>query len=141
MLRFITIIIILFSMNIAYAQNSSNSQINTRDSTAADVYAACKRYFDHTFNTRESIARKATCNGYFFGIGSTLLMLQNSNIPLPFCLPEDVSTEDIIQNFIDWAKEKPHKLSKFSTKGVIASIENSYACDNKYRTLSSLSNQ
>lgn len=104
------------------------SSVAKKDTNAAAIYYACNKYFEHTFTTRESVARKATCNGYFFGIGSTLLLLQSSDVKLPFCLPESTSTEDIIRIFLSWAENHSEDLSMFATKGVIDALTDGYPC-------------
>src|SRR5690606_12518594 len=93
------------------------------------LYHACEKYFDHTFNTRENISRKATCNGYFFGVASTLLLLQETDAKIPFCLPATLSTEDAARIFLTWGKSSLSlNPDEFATQAVIKSLKQAYPC-------------
>lgn len=140
MLKIITIIILLnfTAINSAFAQDNqtanaeSNDQfLSSKDNAGVavrDIYRACKNYFESQFNTKENVARKGTCNGYFFGIGSTLLTLSLSNINTSICLPEDISTEQVISDFLVWAKSNPNAMQYLATEGTLTALTNKYPC-------------
>jgi hypothetical protein len=133
-IRMLIFLLCSFLAVSAMAAGEPRSKSNNRtqsDTKASAIYVACKHYFEHQFTTRERIARKATCNGFFFGIASTLIVLQNSGIALPLCPPKEMSTEDAIRSFIVWGENNQDKLNVFATKGVIDSLIASYPCDEK----------
>lgn len=78
----------------------------------ADIYVACKHYFSKILNTRENVSRKNICNGFFFGSASMLLLLQDERIATKTCMPMDVSTEEIIRAFLDWAEKEQAQVTK-----------------------------
>lgn len=96
---------------------------------AFDTYHACKRYFRKTFVTRENIARKSTCLGYFYGVGSILLHLQMSQVRTGACLPEDFSVEDMMLTFVQWAEVNPENLKNVSaTSAIMRALGTGYPC-------------
>lgn len=112
-------------------QNNNNApQLDTPELkhsvNAAAIYAACNKYFDHTFNTRENISRKATCNGYFFGVASTLLSIGKDKTSL--CMDASISTEQTIRDFLDWAKTRTDLSDIFATQGVFLALQEKYKC-------------
>ncbi|MDB2414646.1 hypothetical protein N9W34_02615 [Rickettsiales bacterium] len=115
------------------SQNSSeefsNKVKSKQQANALDVYMACRNYFNQTFNTRENIARKSMCNGFFFGVGSTLLLLYPKGKD-DLCLPENMSTEHVIRSFLEWATKQTffQLRNTFSTKGVIDSLKRADPC-------------
>jgi Rap1a immunity proteins len=94
-----------------------------------DIYIACKYYFSKIFTTRESIARKNICNGYFFGSASVLLLLQNEGVATNTCIPMDISTEEIIRNFIEWTDKNQDKMKLPAPEALLQIFRETYACD------------
>ncbi len=95
---------------------------------ARDIYRACKNYFESTFNTRENTARKSICNGYFFGVGGTLLALSLSKVQTGICLPDTISTEQIIHDFIDWGIADTNNLDYLASQGTLTALAQKYPC-------------
>lgn len=96
---------------------------------AFDTYHNCKRYFGRTFNTRENTARKSTCLGYFYGVGSILLHLQKLQVRTGICLPDDFSVENAMSTFVTWAEVNPDNLVNISaTNAVITALAHKYPC-------------
>jgi hypothetical protein len=95
---------------------------------AGDVYNSCKDYFNNTFNTKENISKRATCNGYFFGVGGTLLTLKASGVDTKICIPNDISTHQIIQAFLDWAKINEAGLVIKAADGTLKALADRYPC-------------
>lgn len=98
----------------------------------ADIYIACKYYFSKLFNTRENVSRKNICNGYFFGSASMLLLLQDEKVDTGTCIPMDVSTEEIIKGFLDWADKNPGKNKMLASSALLEIIRENYPC-NEYK--------
>lgn len=112
---------------------------NNDEITAFHVFKACRKYFESTFNTRENIARRAICNGYFFGLGSTLMSLRAEGIKIGACLPGDLTTEQVIHTFLDWTKLNESKLNNSASSGAIAALRDKYSC--KKQKISNLYNK
>ncbi len=94
-----------------------------------NVYASCRKYFERTFNTQDNFSKKAMCNGYFFGVGSTLLTMQMRGVRFDtMCLPKDISTEKIIEVFLTWAEKNNDKFPIPATQAVFESLAASYPC-------------
>lgn len=101
-----------------------NSYLN-----ASSVYFTCKDYFRHQFNTKELMSRKSTCTGYFYGIGSVLKLLQKQDVGLLFCLPDDLSTTDMIEAFNSWAgKNRKLRIEYAATVAVMEALKEAYPC-------------
>lgn len=98
---------------------------------AANIMQACSNYFDHSFRTRESVARKATCNGYFFGIGGILLSLQVAGRNTGTCLPTDISTEQIVRDYLSWSVENEDKINSPAAESVLTALTSKYPCPQK----------
>lgn len=96
---------------------------------AADIYNSCKRMFEHTFNTRENVARKNICNGYFFGIASTLMTMEAEGSGYKgICFTNEASTESFAKNFIAWMELHPDKMTLNATEAVLAATTEKYNC-------------
>lgn len=100
----------------------------------ADIYVACKYYFSKLFNTRENVSRKNICNGYFFGSASMLLLLQNEKVDTRTCMPMDISTEEVIKGFLDWADKNPSKNKMLASEALLEILRDNYPC-NEYKPL------
>ena len=128
----LTLIFLSLSSSISFAQSSSPSSRQTSAGAnyikAANIFSSCKKYFTNTFRTRENIARKATCNGYFFGIGGVLLSLQSSGVKTGLCLPGNLSTEQIIKEYIDWAQKSESNMQLYAAESVLTSLKENYSC-------------
>jgi len=92
------------------------------------IYRACKNYFDHTFNTRENAARKAICNGFFYGMGGTLMTLGLSKVDTGVCLPKNFSTEQFIRDFISWVKSDASNKILPAAGGTMKMLTEKYPC-------------
>ncbi len=95
---------------------------------AGHIYLACKNYFANSFNTRENIARRSTCSGYFFGVGSALLSLQASGKKTGLCLPKTTTTKDVIEIFLLWYKQNDDKRNMLAIEAVLTSLGAAYQC-------------
>lgn len=93
-----------------------------------EIYKACKNYFDHTFNTRENSARKAICNGFFYGMGGTLMTLGLSKVDTGICLPANFSTEQFIRDFIAWVKSDITNMDLQAPAGTMRMLSEKYPC-------------
>lgn len=111
----------------AQAQQQGQSSGNV---SAADIYVTCKDYFKHEFNSarRENVGRKANCVAYFFGVGSTLLMLQSEKVDTGICLPETLSTEELIRLFNNWMGEHPDQGQTIATEVVLKALTEIHPC-------------
>jgi hypothetical protein len=95
---------------------------------AGDIYVSCKDYFDNKFNTKENISKRATCNGYFFGVGSTLLTLASYGINTNICVPADITTHQVIQVFLDWGKANTDNLSIQAADATLKALGARFPC-------------
>jgi hypothetical protein len=95
---------------------------------AGDVYNSCKEYFTNKFNTKENISKRATCNGFFFGVGSTLLTLKLSDVDTQVCLPNNITTHQIIQSFLDWGRINAEGLKLKAGDATIKALADRYPC-------------
>lgn len=93
-----------------------------------DIYIACKYYFSKLFNTRENVSRKNICNGYFFGSASILLLLQSEGVVTDTCMPMDISTEEVIKSFLDWAGSNPDKMKMLASEALLELVRQKYPC-------------
>jgi hypothetical protein len=95
---------------------------------AGDVFVSCKDYFQNKFNNKENVSKRATCNGYFMGVASTLLTLQQAGINTEICLPKDISTHQVIKIFIDWGNENEKSLTIPATDATLKALSDKYPC-------------
>jgi|GEM_PF-3497289 len=93
-----------------------------------DIYVACKYYFSRVFSTRESIARKNICNGYFFGSSGMILLLQNEGVKTETCMPMDVSTEEVIRGFLEWTDKNQDKMQLPASATLLQIFRQNYPC-------------
>lgn len=126
----ILLYLVILAGHSAAAEQSVTSDKSPDKATveAQHIFAACKYYFKHTFNTRENIARKATCNGYFFGIGGTLLALKTAGKRTGICIPNSISTHEIIRIFLNWSDTHYDQLQIPAADAVIMALSEQYSC-------------
>jgi hypothetical protein len=128
-------------LNLKPATKEKNTQImeeappgNTANNIAnqgvvvGDIYVACKYYFSRVFSTRESIARKNICNGYFFGSAGMVLLLQHEGLKTGTCMPNDISTEEIIRSFIEWTDKNQDKMKLPAATTLLEIFRKNYPC-------------
>lgn len=138
----ISLFVILFLMQEASAKEAmipisplklNEQQDAKKDGVEVDdIYVACKYYFSKLFSTRENIARKNICNGYFFGSVSMLLLLQSDSVKTNTCIPMDISTEEVIKGFIKWVENNPKKNKMLASEALLEMIRQEYPCDTGY---------
>lgn len=97
--------------------------------TVADMLDSCKSYTASTFNTRSTAVRRSTCNAYFFGVGSTLLMLNDKIKDSDICLPQLISTEKMVKAFIKWTSRNSKYMQMHATTAVMSSLKEAYPCN------------
>lgn len=121
----------------AYAQDaqqaanaSSATQEASSNVSAAAVYHTCKDYFEHKFNSaaRENVGRKSGCISYFFGAGSMVLLLNNKNVETGLCLPETLSTDEMIRLFNKWMEKNQDRAQDIATVALYDALQDSYPC-------------
>ncbi|PIR37129.1 MAG: hypothetical protein COV35_11080 [Alphaproteobacteria bacterium CG11_big_fil_rev_8_21_14_0_20_39_49] len=96
---------------------------------AGDIYASCQHHFENVFNTTENIAKRASCNGYFFGIGGILIILQSEKANTKTCIPEDISAHDLAKVFLEWTKNPKNDLNISAPEATIMALREKYKCD------------
>ena len=95
---------------------------------AGDIYASCQHHFENHFNSRESISKRASCNGYFFGIGGILLILQNEKVKTKTCIPSDISAHNITKAFLKWAKDPKNDLNMSAPEATMIALREKFGC-------------
>jgi hypothetical protein len=115
---------------IAQAPNAKKSAA-TEGVRAGDIYVSCKDYFQNSFNNKENISKRATCNGYFFGVGSTLLTLDTYGLNTNICLPTDITTHQVIQTFLDWSKANTDNLSIQAADATLRALGARFPCESQ----------
>lgn len=95
---------------------------------AGDIYASCQHHFENRFNTRESISKRASCNGYFFGIGGILLILQKERVKTKTCIPSDISAHNITKAFLKWAKNPKNDLNMSAPEATMIALREEFGC-------------
>lgn len=143
MIKFKTTLILLLIftispyINISFANEinkttevlDSNKNIALKTITGYNIFQGCRYYFTKRFNTKENLAKKSSCNGYFYGLGSTLLVLKQKGINIGICMPNDISTEQIIKDYLNWAKYNLRYIQvSFPTEAVITALKKKYPC-------------
>jgi hypothetical protein len=96
---------------------------------AGDIYASCQHHFENQFNTSENISKRASCNGYFFGIGGILVLLQNEGASTKTCVPDQISAHDLTKIFLKWAKDPKNDLNIAAPEATLLAIRNEYKCN------------
>lgn len=133
----LTIIIPMFAFKALAAEEQSSpaaqaefSVQNPSTVTAKQVYLGCKNYFEHTFRTQENVARKAACNGFFFGAGSALRLMEYScHEASSYCLPDAISTEQLVTVFFEWVeKNEVSAQTQHATKALVEAVTRVYPC-------------
>ncbi len=113
------------STNVSPPEKKIGRQVH-----ASNIYEACRRYFTKSFNNREMIARQSICNGFFFGVGSTLLVLQHQHgADTGMCLPKDLSTTDVARVFLNLHRLYGSKLDNVPpTDALYMGLRKTYPC-------------
>lgn len=130
-LQKVIILLLIFTIipSIGFSKPSTNESSTI---TGYHIYQGCRYYFTKRFSTKENIAKKNACNGYFFGVGSTLLILIKKGIGLGICIPNDISTEQVIKDYLNWAKYHLQYIKvAFATDSVMLALKKKYPCIKK----------
>lgn len=104
--------------------------------TAADIRAACSKYNRPNFLNRERTARRAMCNGFFFGVASTAAILRRDHrLRSPYCFPVSISTEQVTKIFMQWSEDKRDLSAYLAAEGVLKALDEVYPCASGLRSL------
>jgi len=131
-MKTLTLLAALLFITQANAQEEAKPKRNIEYNElvdANDIYKTCKHYFKNTFNTKENFARKATCHAYFYGIGATLLTLKKNNIETGFCIKDDLTTDELMHLYVDWAKEHPDHMDMPAMDAIFMAIDSEFYCE------------
>jgi hypothetical protein len=111
------------------ADATSAEQAEEKNVTAEDLRAACEFYFEAHFQNRERVARKQVCNGFFFGLASSVLALRSQErLSYPYCFPGSLSTEDAVRAFLDWSKTAQSLDRYLAAEAALIALEEKYPC-------------
>lgn len=113
----------LTSTNKLTSQSKKNGVV-----MAGDIYASCQHYLQNKFNTSETISKRASCNGYFFGIGGMLVALQNEKVVTNTCVPADISTDNMGKAFLRWAAKADSDLKMPAADATLIAIREYFPC-------------
>jgi hypothetical protein len=113
---------------LKYTQKLSSKSKKNEAVRAGDIYASCQHYLENKFNTSEAISKRASCNGYFFGIGGMLVALQNEKIATKTCLPADISTDNMGKAFLKWAEKSDSDLKMSASEATLLAIREYFPC-------------
>lgn len=106
----------------------NNFNVSETGLRAGDIYNSCKNYFSSEINNKENVAKRGTCNGYFFGVASTLLTLNMAMFDTNVCLPRTITTHQTIQAFLEWAQKEGTDLKVLATEGTMEALKKKYPC-------------
>jgi hypothetical protein len=107
---------LVFSANAAESSQTEN------------LIRACKLYTERSFNTVSNSAQRSQCTGYFFGVTSLLLFQQQQKIVNSSCLPNNLSVDKAVRDFIRWIDTNQSAKEKQPTEAVLAAFTELYPC-------------